>query len=294
MTLIQISEKIKREFLDPLENFDINSEEDLDKLHKKLIEIRGELYFRGLDVMPHYRGEQYFGWDILPGIVRPPFYDDVEIQNIKIVEKKGAEIFEKTVTEEYGQEMLFKPKNDNTNIAKWDLLFQAQHAGVKTSLVDFSTDVFLSSFFMSEPSESFENENGQLWCLLVPSDFIYNESSDYHKNIYPSLDPYNLTQSFICNVPTFIDEINDRTYQFRLFKQHGRFFASSNSDIETPINKKEFWKNLMIRIKISPEAKKNIFEGLNKMKITRKDLMLEESEKADELISDINIQMKKL
>ncbi len=80
--------------------------------------------------------------------------------------------------------MLFKPKGNEPNIAKWDLLFQAQHAGVKTSLVDFSTNIFLSSFFMSEPSKTFDNENGQLWCLLVPSDFIYNESSDYNKYIY--------------------------------------------------------------------------------------------------------------
>ncbi len=80
MTLNQIANIIKKEYLNPLENLEINSVDDLDKLHKKLIEIRGELFFKGIDVMPHYRGEQYFGWDIQPGILRPPFYDDIELK----------------------------------------------------------------------------------------------------------------------------------------------------------------------------------------------------------------------
>jgi len=50
----------------------------------------------------------------------------------------------------------------------------------------------------------------------------------------------------------------------------------------------------MFRIKISPDAKENIFKGLIDMKITRQDLMLEESEEADQMISKINSGMKKL
>ncbi len=50
----------------------------------------------------------------------------------------------------------------------------------------------------------------------------------------------------------------------------------------------------MFRIKISPKAKDKIFNELNNMKITRLDLMLEESDEVGQMISKINIEMKKL
>lgn len=295
MTLLQLSEYIQKEHLKPLEDLEIKNSDDLELFHQKLLNIRMFLFEKQLiEVMPHYRGEQNYGWDILPGILRPPFSNKIDIKDPRKFEQYGTKIFKEKVEEIYGEEMLFKPNKEDKNLAEWDLLFQAQHAGVKTNLIDVSTNVFLSSFFMSEPSPYYDDVDGQLWGILVPSDLIFCENSEYNKGTYPSFDPYDLDRSFICNVPTFIDDIDQRTYQFRLFKQHGRFFASSDSDIQTPLNKKEFWKNMMVRLKVPPEAKKTIFQDLNKMNINRKNMMLEESDEADNLISEINKEIQNL
>lgn len=292
MNYLQISEHIKEKYLTPLETYEIKNLQDVRNFHEELIRVRGDLRFSvGIDVMPHYRGEQNYGWDILPGIYRPPFSTDIDLSQSRTIEKNGAELFKKKVIENYGSKQIFKhsiePYGEN-----WDLLFQAQHAGVKTNLIDLSTSSVLSAFFMCEPSEKHENSDGQLWGLLVPSEFIFNETSDYDKLVYPNSNPYDLDKSFVCNVPTYIDDIDERTYQFRLFRQHGRLFASRNTDLEVPLNKKEFWKNMMFRVRIPAEVKKIIFKELIEAKVDRESMMIIESKEADIMIEEINNGMK--
>ena len=294
MNYYQVSEHIKEEYLNPLESFDIKNLQDIRDFHEKLIQVRVDLRFKvGIDVMPHYRGEQNYGWDILPGIFRPPFSNEIDLSQARKIEKNGAEIFKQRVIEKYGPKHLFKHSKEPYGEI-WDLLFQAQHAGVKTNLIDLSTSSVMSSFFMCEPSEKHEKSDGQLWGLLVPSEFIFNETSDYGKTLFPLHNPYSLDKSFVCNIPTYIDDIDERTYQFRLFRQHGRLFASSDSDIDVPLNKKEFWKNMMFRVKVPAEVKKTIFKELQEVGIDREKLMIVESEDADKMISEINNEMKKV
>lgn len=294
MTYLEISEYIKNKYLNPLENYEINNLEDVENFHTQLINVRTDLRFSiGLDVMPHYRGEQNYGWDILPGIFRPPFSNDIDLNKARQIEKKGAEIFRQKVIDKFGENQIFKHSVEPHGKI-WDILFQSQHAGVKTNLIDFSTSSVLSSFFMCEPSEKHENEDGQLWGLLVPSEFIFNETSDYDKLVYPDFNPYELDKSFMCNIPTYIDDIDQRTYQFRLFRQHGRLFASADSDLHVPINKKEFWKNMILRVKVSSESKKTIFKELIERGIDRNSMMIIETEDADNMINEVNSEMKKL
>jgi hypothetical protein len=294
MNYLQISEHIKEKHLTPLESYEIKNLQDVKNFHEELIRVRMDLKFSvGVDVMPHYRGEQNYGWDILPGIYRSPFSNEIDLSQSREIEKNGAEIFEKKVIENYGAEQIFKHSVKPYG-EKWDLLFQAQHAGVKTNLIDLSTSSILSSFFMCEPSDKHENSDGQLWGLLVPSEFIFNETSDYDKLVYPNSNPFDLNKSFVCNVPTYIDDIDERTYQFRLFRQHGRLFASRNADLEVPLNKKEFWKNMMFRVRVPAEAKKTIFKELTEAKVDRESMMIMENEEADNMIDEINNEMKKL
>ena len=282
MNYIQVAKYIKEKYLIPLENHEIKNLQDVINLHEKLISIRNELKFI-IDVMPHYRGEQNYSWDILPGIFR----DKIEKNKAREIEKNLVEIFKKKVIENYGQELIFKhsikPYGED-----WDLLFQAQHAGVKTNLIDLSTRIEFSSFFMCEPSVEHDKSDGQLWCLLVPAEFIFNETSDYGKRIYPQLNPFDLKESFVCNIPSYLDNIEERTYQFRLFRQHGRLFSSNNADIDVPLNKKEFWKDMMFRVRVPSEVKKTIFKELTGIGIDKQKLMITESEKGQQIIEEIN------
>lgn len=295
MTYMEISEIVKQNFLSKLEDFKIEKLEDLNELHKELISIRTDFLLNyGFDVHPHYRGEQLFGRDILPGIFRPPFSDGVTMENARAIETNGINIFKTKVTEKYGEKMIFKHNVNTEHSENWNLLFQAQHAGIKTNLVDLSTSVYDSAFFACEPSAKHDEKDAQLWCILVPSVFIYGESTKYDNPVYSVVNPFELENSFVCNVPTFIDDIDERTYQFRLFRQHGRLFASSNKDLNIPLNKKEFWENMIIRIKISPDSKKVIFNQLNAAGIDHKNLILEDDEETERFIGSINESIKKL
>lgn len=294
MNYLQDSEYIKKKYLAPLESQEIRNLQDVRNFHQELIRVREDLRFSfGIDVMPHYRGEQNYGWDILPGIYRQPFSNDIDLNKSRLIEKNGVELFKDKIMENYGSKYIFKhgikPYGED-----WDLLFQAQHAGVKTNLIDLSTSSVLSTFFMCEPSKKHENSDGQLWGLLVPSEFIFNETSNYNNLVYPESNPYDLDKSFVCNVPTYIDDIDEKTYQFRLFRQHGRLFASKNEDLGVPLNKKEFWENMMVRIRVKAKAKKTIFKELGEVKINRESMMIIESEEADKMIEEINNGMKKL
>lgn len=295
MTYLQISEIVRDNFLSGLKDYKIKNLDDLQNLHKELIQIRNNLHFDyGFDVHPHYRGEQLFGRDIIPGIFRPPFSANVNIENARLIEKNAIKIFKEKVSEEYGSDAIFKYEEESENSESWNLLFQAQHAGVKTNLIDLSTSIFSSAFFASEPSEKHDDKAGQIWCLLIPSEFIYGESTEYDKPCYSVLSPFQLDTSFVCNVPTFIDNIDQRKYQFRLFRQHGRLFVSSNRDVNVPFNKKEFWENMMIPIKILPEDKKEIFNQLNEAGINHEKLILDDDDKSKKFIAKINEEIKNI
>jgi hypothetical protein len=295
MTYIEISEIVRDNFLKKLEDFTIESLEDLDKMHSELINIRTKLFFDyGFDVMPHYRGEQLYGRDIVQGIFRPPFSQEIDLSKAREIEQNGLKIFKEQVIEKFGESLIFKYTSSEFYGDAWDLLFQAQHAGIKTNLIDISTSIYHSAFFACESSKKHDNYDGQLWCMLIPSDYIFGENSKLDGKCYSILDPANLNISFVCNVPTFIDNIDERTYHFRLFRQHGRFFASSNDQLAIPLNKKVFWKNMMFRVKISPEFKIKISMELANTGLTRDRLMIIENEEAEALIKRVNQDMKKL
>jgi hypothetical protein len=292
MNYIEMSKYIKEKFLEPLESYEIQNLQDIEDIHDKLIKIREALINQiRFDVMPHYRGEQKYGWDILSGIFRPPFVTKINLDKVREIEKKGIELFKKKVIENYGQEQIFK-YSTNPYEEDWNLLFQAQHAGVKTNLIDLTTAIERASFFMTEPSKEYDNEDGQLWCLLVPTAFIFSGISDnYGKRTYPQLNPFDLKESFVCNVPSDLNYIDEKLYQFRLFRQHGRLFASSNSEMDVPLNQKEFWRDMMFRVRVPAEIKKTIFAELQKNGIDRERMMIKESDKAEKIIKEINNEM---
>lgn len=284
---------IKEELLLPLKDTEITSLDDLRKLHAELISIRVKLKLENsFDVMPHYRGEQNIGWDILPGIVRPPFNEGYDENQARIIEERGIKLFIEEVSKNIGEEMLFPLNTKTQNSKEWDILFQAQHAGIKTNLIDITDRVELAGYFASESSLEFDSVSGQVWCILVPTNKILNNSSIYDDSSYHDFDPYNLTDSFVCNVPTYIDTVKERVYQLRLFRQHGRLFASANKELTVPLNKRNSWENLILQVEIKPEAKKNILKELNELGTTKESLILEENESSSSMIRDINIRMK--
>lgn len=292
---VEFLKYIKKELLFPLQNFSVESLSDLRKLHQELINIRAKLWIEEqFQVMPHYRGEQKLGWDILPGIFRPPYNNGYNEKQARIIEERGVKLFIEEVSKNIGKEMLF-PLNTRTKTSQeWDVLFQAQHAGVKTNLIDVTDRIELAGYFATEPSLKFDKESGQIWCILVPTHKILNSSSIYDDPTYHDFNPYKLNESFVCNVPTYIDTIKERIYQLRLFRQHGRLFASANHELTIPLNKRNGWENLILQVEIKPEIKKRITSELNALGTTKESLIRNENEASEIMINYINTEMKRI
>lgn len=292
MTHLQISRYIQSNYLTKLQDYEINSLDDLNDLHQELIKIRVDLTMKGYPVQPVYRGEKLYGRDIVPGLVRDVKLSNVNPQYIRYIEERGIRLFQKQVEKKYGKKFLWIFKTKTSFGPNWDILFQAQHAGIKTNLIDVSPSISHAAYFTCSTPDRYKSNDGQLWCILVPDEFHYIESTEYNKNCYPNYNAFNLETSFLCNPPIFLDEIEERTYQFRLYRQRGKLFTSSDETLNIPLNKKIFWENMIIRIRISPEAKVTIARDLDKININMGSMILDPAETHDRLIRNINKKLK--
>jgi len=292
MIVLERFEQLKTEILGP--DLIVNSLEDVDELHDKFIKLRSALILNGImDFMPHYRGEQFFGWDINSGIFRSPleFQDPL---TAKQLEKVACQEFEKNVItdgkyllrnvfyyEEYGKE--------------WDLLFQGQHGGVKTTITDWTAIIQSAAYFAVELSKDpkIEKADGQLWCMLTPLDFILSHTDDNHLKNFYNQNPVSIDQYYIINPSTYLDDMDKRIYEQRMHRQRGRFFISPANVCHMPINKEATLRKYLIRVRIPHDKKKVIREALAKRGMTREYLYVQENEEMKDLAFKVNVNVYK-
>lgn len=154
MDLREIFEKLKIEIFG--DDLVITSLDDALEIHEKFVRLRFELMSRyGFEIMAHYRGEQFLGWDIVSGVFRPPSSISDPL-DAKKKEKKAIYLFKEKITKELGASSLRDKLSDGKYTEEWDLLFQSQHAGVKTTLIDFTAHIRSALFFATEKSSNQE------------------------------------------------------------------------------------------------------------------------------------------
>lgn len=126
---------------------EITSVQDGLNLHKRMVQIETKAVFaRDIYAMPHYRGEQKFGWDISPGISRV-VSGKATVDEVRQLEKAALQEFEIEVASKIGKEALRTLFYNEKHGKDWDMLFQAQHAGIKTSLLDWTPEILQGLFF---------------------------------------------------------------------------------------------------------------------------------------------------
>ena len=264
--------------------------EEANAFHSKFIKLRSELFKdRIMEIMPHYRGEQNSGWDIRPGIFRPP----LKINNPKTgkqLEEKAIQEFETVIKEKVGQNVLREIYNIEKYGKEWNLLFQAQHAGVKTTLTDWSAEIISALYFATEESlnESIENSDGQLWCFIIPVNYILGHNGYPQKDTFYNLNPFDMKGTYLINSAFYITDIENRIFEYRMYRQKGRFLISSNDTCHIPINKQEELKKFIFQIRIPAEFKKTIRKELTLQGITRAYMFIEEKTEKQDLITEIN------
>lgn len=290
MTIEEAFELTKTEIIG--DNLVITSVEDAEAFHDKFIKLRIELFLRQItEIMPHYRGEQNSSWDIRSGIFRPPL--TISAPTIgKDLEKKAVDEFERVINQKVGQNVLRNVFNNEKHGKDWDLLFQAQHAGIKTTLTDWTAFILSALYFATEESSSLDIENldGQIWCFIVPTIYILGHSTLPAKNFY-EMNPFDMKGTYLINPSSYLDNIQDRIFEYRMFRQKGRFLMCSNDTCHIPFNKQPHIQKYLFRIRIPAENKKAIRKELADRGVIRSEMYIDENPDRQSLITEINAKV---
>jgi hypothetical protein len=287
MTIIEKVKEVHQKHLEGLT--EIKSVNDAIGLHDRLIKVRSELsimHLGILEIMPHYRGQQNHEWDLTTGISRPPIMIDDPVRSREL-ERKAMLAFEKEVIETFGNNVLSPLNTGDTYSMEWSLLIQGQHAGIKTNLIDCTPEVLSALYFATEESKDskIESADGKLWYILLPVDRLVG--STFGKSpAYGELDPFKLKHPVVLNPSALLDDIKNRLYEYRYYKQRGRFIALKEDQCHLPFNKESDLKDFIYGINIPSESKALIRQELLVMNITR------ESQYGEEEVSHQNIVQK--
>lgn len=288
MTQEQAFEKAKEEVIGGIDT--ITSIEEAEKFHILLIQLRVKLFQDYLwDMMPHYRGEQNFGWDIRCGIFRPPLKVP-DVKKGKDIERKAVTEFESAIKNKWGKAVFRDLFNHEKHGKDWDLLFQAQHAGIKTTLTDWSAEMITALYFATEKStnEAYEKADGQIWTIMIPTQWILGHNTWPVRETFYDLDPFNLARSYLINVSSYLDDMDKRIFEQRMYRQKGRFIITEADKSDIPLNNRQELKHLIHRLKVPAECKESIRQKLAARGITTEYMYVEQSEERKQLIEHTN------
>ena len=244
-------------------NPQITCVKDVEKIHDRMIQFDIKIAMGGPYDMPHYRGEHRYGWDLLPNILRIPSLKGNNAK-AKELEKMAWLEFESVIKNNFGIDSL-RTLFDNEKYGKdWDLLMQAQHASIKTSLLDWSPNVYAPLYFATEESKvaEIENADGQFWVFLVPFESIRSHNEFPVKDTFYDQDPQTLKEGCMINVSFDLDDLTKRKYESRMFHQKGRFYISGNDQWDIALNKQTIIAPLLFRFNVPVRCKSAIRKEL--------------------------------
>lgn len=208
----------------------------------------------------------------------------------KQLEQRAIEEFEDVIKSKVGSHVFRDLFYEEKHGKDWDLLFQAQHAGIKTTLTDWSAEIISALFFATEESTdpAIENADGQLWCYLVPEPLLLGHNNIPVRETFYDMDPYKIDQTYLINVSSYLDNIEERIFEYRMYRQKGRFVMSASKNCHIPLNKQDYIQQFIFRFRIPKEFKKTIRKELEKRGVIRKNMYIDETPARQQFIDDIN------
>lgn len=254
----------------------IESVSDADLLYSKLLRI---IYRLGFDVCLLFRGQQKYDWSIKSNLAIKFNGNQSEIIERQ---KEAISRFEYRT-----KDFIRTPISNSIFSKEWDLLCQAQHNGIKTTLLDVTTEIKIALFFATEKSDhsEIEDSDGALWCIKMPNNKIRKYSELFEVN------PYCMDNNCAVFNPCLVDGINNRPFENRIAKQKGGFIIVRNSDIFRSLEDIEEFQELIFKIRIPRNCKGIIRNELKSMGICKDTLYVEDSEQYRDISYKINKEM---
>lgn len=244
-------------------------------------DIQKERYFSGNAFMEFFRGHATNRYKLLPGIFR---YSKT-IGELKIIEKKLICNFNEEVNKGniVLQESFLKDKYPYSHI--WIKLFQAQHLGLKTRLLDWTIDLEMALLFAVD-NENLHGKDGQLWIFKCPKEYQINDGQK--ENILMQA-PMEIDNSYMINFPFFIDkDYEEITAERRRARQHGRFSIQPIEKGITPIEEQKEFQPFLTEFIIDRNSKAKIKRVLENMGLNIDWAFYRRENDVDRLIKNLN------
>ena len=237
-----------------MDDIKINSIEDVERIHQNNTSIPYSC--------PHYRGEANCNYDLKSGIAR----EQCTLDELRQKEQGLYNDFVNFANK--GSIPIQNFGSNNGNLQKWQTLFQAQHLGLKTRLLDWTIERKVALWFAVENEKHYDKDGR----FIVYKGYYGDDNFIYDIRNNPFIlnnSPFEITNGklFMIN-PEFCwnnDDDNFERYlsERRRYHQSGRFSIQSLEQSLTPLNKQEYLiPNMEVYI-IDKNAKRQILSELS-------------------------------
>jgi hypothetical protein len=178
-------------------------------------------------IMEHYRGQGRPEYKLIPSISRGinnPI--DIELQEKNLLVSFVNKLKKQNIDYILRQDSYL---TDKQNL--WNTLFQAQHLGMPTRLLDWSAKWEDALWFAVEDLKN-DDVDGQFWILTVPDSIHLTDTRDS----FLKKDLVNLDKTYLINAPIYwSDELSNQIGEIRRQRQYGKFTISPYNTSFVPL-----------------------------------------------------------
>jgi hypothetical protein len=149
--------------------------------------------------------------------------------------------------------------NDDQN--SWNLLFQLQHLGIPTRLLDWSLKWEVALWFAVE-NEANDYVDGQFWVFSVPNNIHLTDTRNnfFEKNIK------DIESTYLINAPIYwSEELSEQVEEIKRQRQFGKFSISSFDKSVIPLEDQPEINQYIEKYCIPSKVKKEIRRRLNSL-----------------------------